>query len=196
MRQHKLDGLIKAKFVTIRHYRSHKKTKLINLSKEAQFKEIFQANSKKIYHLCYGYTGDDEAANDLMQETFMKVWQNLDKFRNQALISTWIYRIAVNESLTYLEQQKRRSSVSFDDVSESLENKLQSEKGFDENKAIWKLQLAVQQLPEKQRIVFNLRYFDEMPYEEMGIILDTSVGALKASYHHAVKKIEEYILNH
>jgi RNA polymerase sigma-70 factor (ECF subfamily) len=73
---------------------------------------------------------------------------------------------------------------------------MQSEKGFDENKAIWKLQLAVQQLPEKQRIVFNLRYFDEMPYEEMGIILETSVGALKASYHHAVKKIEEYILNH
>ena len=98
--------------------------------------------------------------------------------------------------LGILEQQKRRSAVSFDDVSESLENKLKSEKGFDENKAIWKLQLAVQQLPEKQRIVFNLRYFDEMPYEEMGIILDTSVGALKASYHHAVKKIEEYILNH
>ena len=109
MRQHKLDGLIKAKFVTIRHYRSHKKTKLINLSKEAQFKEIFQANSKKIYHLCYGYTGDDEAANDLMQETFMKVWQNLDKFRNQALISTWIYRIAVNTCLSYLRVEKRQA---------------------------------------------------------------------------------------
>jgi len=86
------------------------------LSKEAQFKEIFQANSKKIYHLCYGYTGDDETANDLMQETFMKVWQNLDKFRNQALISTWIYRIAVNTCLSYLRVEKRQSKDELTDT--------------------------------------------------------------------------------
>ena len=83
-----------------------------------------------------------------------------------------------------------------DDQSLNLEEKLHSEKDFDSNKAVWKLQLAIQQLPDKQRTVFNLRYFDEMPYEEMSHVLETSVGALKASYHHAVKKIEDYILNH
>jgi RNA polymerase sigma-70 factor (ECF subfamily) len=83
-----------------------------------------------------------------------------------------------------------------EDVGEQLENKLTSEKGFDEKQAMWKLQKAIQQLPEKQRVVFNLRYFEEMPYEQMSEVLDTSVGALKASYHHAVKKIEDYILNH
>jgi RNA polymerase sigma-70 factor (ECF subfamily) len=97
--------------------------------------------------------------------------------------------------LSHLEQQKRKSSISFDLVSETMENKLVAEKGFDEQKAMWKLQLAIQQLPEKQRIVFNLRYFEAMTYEDMSQVLETSVGALKASYHHAVKKIEEYIIN-
>jgi RNA polymerase sigma-70 factor (ECF subfamily) len=101
--------------------------------------------------------------------------------------------LAVSNSL---EKQKRTASVSFDDLSESLENTLYSESGFDENKTMWKLQLAIQQLPDKQKLVFNLRYFEEMPYEEISQILDTSVGALKASYHYAVKKIEEYMLHH
>jgi RNA polymerase sigma-70 factor (ECF subfamily) len=137
-----------------------------------------------------------EDANDVMQNVFIKAWNGLDNFRADAQLFTWIYRIAVNESLTYLEQQKKRSSISMDDQSLNLEEKLHSEKDFDSNKAVWKLQLAIQQLPEKQRAVFNLRYFDEMPYEQMSHVLDTSVGALKASYHHAVKKIEDYILNH
>jgi RNA polymerase sigma-70 factor (ECF subfamily) len=164
--------------------------------KEKAFTTIVKKYQEKIYWQIRRLVITHQDADDVMQNVFIKAWNGLSNFREDAKLYTWIYRIAVNESLTYLEQQKRRSSVSFDDVSESLENKMQCEKGFDENKAIWKLQLAVQQLPEKQRIVFNLRYFDEMPYEEMGIILDTSVGALKASYHHAVKKIEEYILNH
>lgn len=174
---------------------------LVRLFKDTQHREkaftyIVKKYQEKIYWQVRRIVITHQDADDVMQNVFIKAWNGLNNFREDAKLYTWIYRIAVNESLTYLEQQKRRSSVSFDDVSESLENKLHSEKGFDENKAIWKLQLAVQQLPEKQRIVFNLRYFDEMPYEEMGIILDTSVGALKASYHHAVKKIEEYILNH
>ena len=174
---------------------------LVRLFKNTQHREkaftaIVKKYQEKIYWHVRRIVITHQDADDVMQNVFIKAWNGLNNFREDAKLYTWIYRIAVNESLTYLEQQKRRSSVSFDDVSESLENKLKSEKGFDENKAIWKLQLAVQQLPEKQRIVFNLRYFDEMPYEEMGIILDTSVGALKASYHHAVKKIEEYILHH
>jgi RNA polymerase sigma-70 factor (ECF subfamily) len=131
-----------------------------------------------------------------MQNVFIKAWNGLDQFREDAKLFTWLYRIATNESLTFLEQSKKRNALSYEDMSETLENKLQSEKDFDEKKAVWKLQLAIQQLPEKQRVVFNLRYFEEMPYEEMSEILETSVGALKASYHHAVKKIEEYILNH
>jgi RNA polymerase sigma-70 factor (ECF subfamily) len=131
-----------------------------------------------------------------MQNVFIKAWNGLQNFREDAKLYTWLYRIAVNESLSHLEQQKRKSSISFDDVSEVMENKLVAEKGFDEQKAVWKLQLAIQQLPEKQRLVFNLRYFDEMSYEDMSQVLDTSVGALKASYHHAVKKIEEFILHH
>lgn len=174
---------------------------LVRLFKDAQqrekaFTSIVKKYQEKIYWQVRRIVITHQDADDVMQNVFIKAWNGLNNFREDAKLYTWIYRIAVNESLTYLEQQKRRSSVSFDDVSESLENKMQSEKGFDENKTIWKLQLAVQQLPEKQRIVFNLRYFDEMPYEEMGQVLDTSVGALKASYHHAVKKIEEYILNH
>ena len=98
--------------------------------------------------------------------------------------------------MTYIEQQKKRSSVSLSDVENGLSNKLKADKNYDSNKSEWKLQLAMQQLPEKQRIVFNLRYYDEMPYQEMSKVLETSEGALKASYHHAVKKIEDYILNH
>ena len=95
-----------------------------------------------------------------------------------------------------MSQQKKRSSVSLSDVESGLSNKLRSDTNFDANKLEWKLQLGIQNLPEKQRLVFNLRYYDEMPYEEMSKVLDTSEGALKASYHHAAKKIEEFILNH
>ena len=117
-------------------------------------------------------------------------------FRSEdSQLYTWLYRIATNESLSFLEQQKKRSSVSLNDVEGGLSNKLQADKHFDANKLEWKLQVAIQQLPEKQRVVFNLRYYDEMPYEKMSRVLETSEGALKASYHHAVKKIEDFILN-
>ena len=109
---------------------------------------------------------------------------------------TWLYRIATNECLTFIEQQKKRSSVSISNEESGLSNRLKADKDFDANKIEWKLQLAMQQLPDKQRTVFNLRYYDEMPYEEMSRVLETSEGALKASYHHAVKKIEDFILNH
>src|SRR5205814_5729913 len=104
--------------------------------------------------------------------------------------------IASNWCLTFIEQQKKRTSVSLSEVESGLSNKIKADSHFDANRLEWKLQLAIQQLPEKQRIVFNLRYYDEMPYEEMSRVLETSEGALKASYHHAVKKIEVYIKNH
>ena len=104
--------------------------------------------------------------------------------------------MATNECLTYLEQMKKRAAVSLSDVESGLSNKIKADRHFDANKLEWKLQLAIQQLPETQRVVFSLRYYDEMPYEEMSRVLETSEGALKASYHHAVKKIEDYMLNH
>ena len=103
----------------------------------------------------------------------------------------WLYRIATNESLTFLSQQKKRNLVSLGDVENGLSNKLKSDSHFDANKLEWKLQLGIQKLPEKQRLVFNLRYYDEMPYDEMSRILKTSEGSLKASFHHASKKIEK-----
>jgi RNA polymerase sigma-70 factor (ECF subfamily) len=167
-----------------------------HIDREKAFTTIVKRYQERIYWQIRRLVVRHEDADDVMQHVFIKAWNGLDNFREDAKLYTWLYRIAVNESLTYLEQQKKRSAVSIDDLGDALENKLSSEKGFDEKQAMWKLQKAIQQLPEKQRVVFNLRYFDEMSYDHMSEVLETSVGALKASYHHAVKKIEDYILNH
>jgi RNA polymerase sigma factor (sigma-70 family) len=164
-------------------------------TREQAYTSIVKKYQEKLYWHIRRLVVDHDDANDVMQNVFIKVWKGLENFREDAQLYTWLYRIASNESITFLEQQKRRASVSLDDVSGGLSDKLAADKDFDPNKLEWKLQLAIQQLPEKQRIVFNLRYYDEMPYEEMSKVLETSEGALKASYHHAVKKIEDYILN-
>ena len=164
-------------------------------TKEKAFTAILKKYQEKLYWHIRRLVVDHEDANDVLQNMFIKVWKGLDNFREDSQLYTWLYRIATNESLSFLEQQKRRSAVSMDEEENSLTNKLKADRYFDANKLEWKLQLAIQQLPEKQRIVFNLRYYDEMPYEEMSRVLETSEGALKASYHHAAKKIEEFILN-
>jgi len=165
-------------------------------TKEKAFTAIIKKYQEKLYWHIRRLVIDHEDANDVLQNVFIKVWNGLGNFREDSQLYTWLYRIATNEALTFLDQQKRRGSVSFDEMAGGLSNRLIADKHFDPNKLEWKLQLAIQKLPEKQRLVFNLRYFDEMPYEEMSKILDTSEGALKASFHHAVKKIEEFILNH
>ncbi|MEY4628963.1 MAG: hypothetical protein RLZZ595_1289, partial [Bacteroidota bacterium] len=149
-----------------------------NQQREQAFTAIVKRYQERIYWQIRRLVVSHDDADDVMQNVFIKAWNALENFREDAKLFTWLYRIATNESLTFLDQAKRRFSVSFEDVSETLENKLHSEKDFDEKKAVWKLQLAIQQLPEKQRVVFNLRYFEEMPYEEMSEILETSVGAL------------------
>ena len=164
--------------------------------KEKGFTGIIKKYQEKLYWHIRRMVVNHEDANDVLQNMFIKVWNALDNFREDSQLYTWLYRIATNESLSYIEQQKKRASVSLSDVENGLSNKLRAEKNYDSNKIEWKLQLAMQQLPEKQRVVFNLRYYDEMPYHEMSVVLETSEGALKASYHHAVKKIEDYILNH
>jgi len=165
-------------------------------TKEAGYTRIIKKYQEKLYWHVRRMVVDHEDANDVLQNMFIKVWNGLENFREDSQLYTWLYRIATNESLSFLEQQKKRSSVSLSDVESGLSNKLQADKHFDANKLEWKLQVAIQQLPEKQRVVFNLRYYDEMPYEKMSKVLETSEGALKASYHHAVKKIEDFILNH
>ncbi|MEJ7740959.1 MAG: sigma-70 family RNA polymerase sigma factor [Chitinophagaceae bacterium] len=164
-------------------------------TKEKGFTAIIKKYQEKIYWHIRRMVINHEDANDVLQNVFIRVWNGLQNFREDARLYTWLYRIATNECLTFLELQKRKSSVSLNDVESGLTNHIKADKYFNYDKVEWKLQLAVQQLPEKQRVVFNLRYFDEMPYEEMSQVLETSQGALKASYHHAVKKIEDFMLN-
>lgn len=165
-------------------------------TKESAYTSIIRKYQEKLYWHVRRMVVDHEDANDVLQNVFIRVWNALENFREDSQLYTWLYRIATNECLTFLEQQKKRAAVPLGDVESGLENKIRADKHFDASKLEWKLQLAIQQLPEKQRIVFGLRYYDEMPYEEMARVLETSEGALKASYHHAVKKIEDYILNH
>jgi len=132
-----------------------------------------------------------EDANDVMQNTFLKAWNGLDGFRGDSQISTWLYRIATNETLTFLANKKSKAGLSIDAVDLNIANTLRADAYFDGDEVLLQLQQSIAALPEKQRLVFNMRYYDEMTYEEMEQILGTSVGALKASYHHAVKKIKK-----
>lgn len=136
---------------------------------------------------------DHDDANDLVQTTFIKAWKGLENFREDSQVFSWLYRIATNECLTHLNNKKKRFFLPIGDVEHELTSKLDSEPTLKANQLEMKLQKAILSLPEKQRTVFNLRYYDEMKYEEMSEVLGTSVGALKASYHHAVQKIEKYI---
>lgn len=164
--------------------------------KESAFTQLVRTYQERLYWHIRRLVVHHEDANDVMQNVWIRVWKGLEGFRADSQLYTWLYRIATNECLSYLEQQKRKGSVSLDqEGGANLSEKIRADQHFDAEKAEWKLQLAIQELPEKQRLVFTLRYYDEMPYEEMSRVLDTSEGALKASYHHAVKKVEDYLLN-
>jgi RNA polymerase sigma factor (sigma-70 family) len=164
------------------------------LMKERAFTALMKKYQERLYWHIRRMVIDHDDTNDVLQNMFIKVWKSLENFREDSQLYTWMYRIATNECLTFLEQQKRKAAVSLSDVEDGLSNKVKASENFDANRLEWKLQLAIQQLPEKQRLVFNLRYYDEMPYEEMSRILETSEGALKASYHHAAKKIEAFLI--
>ena len=161
--------------------------------KEASFTKLVRKYQERLYWHVRRMVVEHEDTNDILQNVFIKVWKNLADFRQESNLYTWLYRIATNETLTWIEQQKRRTSVSLSDNEDIFFEKLLAQKGYDPNKIEWKLQQAIQSLPDKQKVVFNLRYYDEMPYEEMAEMLSTSVGALKASYHHAVKKVEGFL---
>ncbi|HVG11879.1 MAG TPA: sigma-70 family RNA polymerase sigma factor [Flavisolibacter sp.] len=165
-------------------------------TRDRAYTTIIKKYQQRLYWHIRRMVVDHDDTNDILQNVFIGVWKALDNFKEESQLYTWLYRIATNESLTFIEGQKKRSAVSLSDVETGLSNKIKADKHFDPSKIEWKLQLAIQALPEKQKAVFTLRYYDEMPYEEMSRVLETSEGALKASYHHAVKKVEDYMLNH
>lgn len=162
-------------------------------TQQAAFSELVGEYSERLYWQIRKIVLSHEDANDVLQNTLIKVWSNIDNFRGESKLSTWLYKIAINESISFINKQRSQNNISIDDSDSFLLSKLEGDEYFDGDEAQLKLQKAILNLPEKQRIVFNLKYFEEMKYEEMSTVLDTSVGALKASYHHAVKKIEDFI---
>lgn len=166
---------------------------LIELNKDNGFRTLMQMYQEQIYwHVRRMVTYHDDA-DDVVQNTFIKVYKAIGGFKGDAKLYTWIYRIATNESLTHLKKKANRKIISIDKEDSPSVHLLRSDIHFDGNHAELVLQNAIMTLPDKQKTVFNLRYFDEMNYKDMSDVLDTSVGALKASYHHAVKKIQDFI---
>lgn len=162
-------------------------------TQEKAFRLLVEQYQQRLYWHIRKIVINHDDADDILQNVFIKVWKNLDGFREDSSLFTWLFRIATNESLSFLQKQKRQSIFSSNEITEHLSETLESDPYFDGDAIQKKLQLAVVQLPEKQRLVFNMKYFDEMKYEEISDVLQTSVGALKASFHFAVKKIEEFL---
>lgn len=158
----------------------------------AAFDNLMSAYGEPVYWQIRKLVVRHEDADDILQNVFLKAWNNLQNFRGDAKLSTWLFKIAINESINFLNKERTRSQLNVEEGDDSyLLNNIEADEYFDGDELQAELLKAVAKLPEKQRIVFNMRYFDEMKYEEISEILGTSVGALKASYHHAVKKIEE-----
>ena len=156
------------------------------------FGEVIKLYGEPLYWQIRRMVESHEDADHLLQNTFMKAWSSIDNFRGDAKLSTWLYKIAINESITFMARERKRLNISIDDEESHLVNMIESDTFIDGDELALKLRKAIASLPEKQRLVFNMRYFDEMKYEQMSEILGTSEGALKASYHHAVKKIERF----
>jgi RNA polymerase sigma-70 factor (ECF subfamily) len=161
--------------------------------KNYAFNMLVRQYQEKLYWHIRRIVIDHDDADDVLQNTFIKVFHGIKKFREDSQLYTWLYRIATNESITFLKKKRTKFFIPLGDVEYQLEENLESDAYFTGDEMEKKFQKALLQLPEKQRIVFNMKYFDEMKYEDISKVLDTSVGALKASYHHATKKIQEYL---
>lgn len=156
---------------------------------------LIEKYQQKLYWQIRKIVIDHDDSDDVLQNTFIKVWKGLENFKEDSQLFTWLYRIATNEALTFLKQKQKRNTTSIHPIEYQLSKSIESDEYFKGDEIQLKLQQAILSLPEKQRVVFNMRYYDEMPYEKMSEVLETSVGALKASYHHAAKKVEEFLLN-
>lgn len=163
--------------------------------RDLAFHTLVNTYKERLYWHIRKIVMNHDDTDDVLQNTFLKVWKSVDSFREESTLYTWLYRIATNESITFINSKKKKSMLPLNEVNEYLLDNLMSDPYFEGDEIQLKLQKAILQLPEKQRIVFNMKYFDDIKYDDMAKILDTSVGALKASYHHAVKKIEDYLTN-
>lgn len=163
---------------------------------EKGFSLLVATYSQAMYWSIRRMVFNHDDADDVLQNTLMKVYKNIEKFKGNSKLYTWLYRIAMNESITFINQQKKKATTSLSDPNINWEQGLRADEFWDGNKAELLLQQALATLPEKQREVFNLRYFDEMTYQNMADLLGKSIGGLKANYHHALKKIEDYIKTH
>lgn len=164
-----------------------------NQTQKEAFSRIVSHYSEQLYWQIRRLVLLHEDTNDILQNTFIKAWVNIEYFRAEAKLSTWLYRIALNECLTFLNKQRAGNTVPMDAPQAGMINKLEGDPYFSGDDTQLLLQKALRTLPEKQRMVFTLKYYEEMKYEEMSEIFGTTVGALKASYHHAIKKIEKYL---
>ena len=162
-------------------------------SRNFAFNRLVRKYQEKIYWHVRKMVIDHEDANDLTQDIFVKIWKNLENFQGNSQLYTWMYKIATNECLSFLNKKRKKFFIPLVDVNKELSNKLEHNEYISGDEIQIKLQKALLKLPDKQRLVFNMKYFDELKYEEISEILGTSVGALKASYHLAVKKIEVYL---
>lgn len=160
------------------------------------FEKVVRMYSEQLYWQVRRVVLSHDDADDVLQNVFMKAWTHLDSFSQESRISTWLYRIAINESIDFMRRQKKQQQVSVDNEDLSVANMLMADDYFDGNQTQAMLQEAIAQLPDVQRTVFNMRYFDEKKYSEISQVLHTSEGSLKASYHIAVKKISEFFKQH
>lgn len=165
-------------------------------TKEAAFKDLLFLYKERLYWHIRKIVISHEDADDVLQNTFIKVYRNIHKFKGQSKLYSWMYRIATNEAITHLKRNAKLKSISSEELQQQTIDNLQADVYFEGNEIQLKLQKAIATLPQKQQLVFNMRYFDEIKYSEMSEILDTSEGALKASYHIATKKIEDYLTQH
>ncbi len=163
-------------------------------SAEKGFRLLMQKYQERLYFQIRRLVLAHDDANDVTQNTFIKVFRNIHNFKGDSKLYTWLYRIATNEAITFLNKKKKKATTSLDSDDNLLANQLEADPYFDGDEAQIRLEKALTTLPNKQRVVFNMRYYDELSYKEMSEVLKTSEGALKASYHHAVKKIEAFFL--
>jgi RNA polymerase sigma factor (sigma-70 family) len=165
-------------------------------TQDSAFRQLVAQYSRPLYSHIRNIVLDHDDTDDVLQNTFIKIFRNLHNFKGESKLFSWIYRIATNEALTFISQRTKRGGIASEEINEKALGNLQADEYFEGDAMQLKLQQAVATLPDKQKLVFTMKYFEDLKYEEISEVLGTSVGALKASYHHAVKKIEDYINGH